>query len=369
MPVVAGNADGPTAQVGAVTEGVLCPDTKDVYRLAARGSSRIRVEVRRRDGGEAVLPFKVIGKVRDNPCQVGDDTCDAGWICEERACTATADFIEAAQVGNANRDTAIIEFPSLADTAINPVDYYIELDGLGDRLEYSITASVVTEGADGLGGACFPDAREPDNNRDLAELLRQGISEDSPITGTLCGDDKDFFAIELGAADQLRVDLALNGGDADDVELYVFREGTNQGDGLAPGNSFSNPANDDFVPGKYFIIVQSAAGGDGALDYTLSVNHRPGAVNCPDMDQSGNVGEVAANPNIDPVRDDITDIGDALGPSLPFVIPRHRMSTSSSLRLSLARSWARLSWAKMVGTYWWTGAAPITARSSRVEEP
>ncbi|MED5574686.1 MAG: hypothetical protein VX955_11180, partial [Pseudomonadota bacterium] len=302
-------------------DGILCPDTKDVYRVSTLGSSRIRIEVRRRDGGEAVLPFKVTAKERENPCQ-GDDDCPASWVCEERACTATNAVIEAAQVG-ANRDTAIIEFPGLGDTLISPVDYFIELDGLGDRLEYSITASVVREGANGLGGACFPDAREPDNNRDQAELLRQGISEDSPINGTLCGDDKDFFAIELGAADQLRVDLAVTGGDAADVELYVFRDapGSNQADGLYPDNSFSNPANEDFVPGRYIILVQSAAGGDSALDYTLSVFHRPGAVNCPDMDQSGSVVDVADNPNVDPMRDGITEIGDALGIQLAICDP------------------------------------------------
>ncbi|MEE2786515.1 MAG: hypothetical protein VX589_04185, partial [Myxococcota bacterium] len=316
--------NGPTARVGAVPEGILCPSTSDVYKVSVPPSSRVRIQVQRRDAADmpgAPLDFKVIGKVVDNPCEQGDATCDAGWICEERTCTATADFIEDAQGDMVGRDTSVVEFPAAENTAINPVDYYISLDGLNERLAYTITVSVVTEGADGSGGACFPDPREPDNNRDLAEDLPQGISDGRLISGTLCGDDKDFFAIDLGAADQLSVDLVVTSGDADDVQLYVFRDGTMQGDGLVAGNSYSSPANDGLIPGKYFIIVQSTAGGDGSLGYTLAVNHVPGAVNCPDDDQSGDIAEVAASPNIDPMADGETDIGEALGVQLAICDP------------------------------------------------
>lgn len=310
IPLTAPDADG--VQFGSLDSRVLCDNDADVYRVNVDPGKRLRV----------TLTYDLVGapgftlEGDSGSCQNSGDCANLiQWVCNDEARTCVSPIRNMAPTGL----EAIMEYPPLpgqntggADVVNDNASYYITVEPTIDtRFQYRIDIAVADATA-----SCFPDARESGAGDDIrsngTEIPVLGGRSEFSATGTSCGNDTDWFKINLNPNDGLQLDLRKDGGD----DLDVFLIAANQNI-AAPLASTSEPNtlpylealdSNAFLPGgEWHIGIKSEDGGTSA--YTLDVVHFPSNP-CAGVDQGDTIPDASMiSPNLDMVQ----EVGASLG--------------------------------------------------------
>ena len=190
--------------------------------------------------------------------------------------------------------------------------YYITVEPTIDtRFQYRIDVAVADATA-----SCFPDARELGAGDDIrsngTEIPVLGLRSEYSVTGTSCGNDTDWFKINLNPNDGLQLDLRKDAGD--DLDLFLIAANQNVASPLASTDDpnslpFAEALDGNaFLPGgEWHIGVKTQDGGTSA--YTLDVVHFPSNP-CAGVDQGDTIPDAAM---ISPLLDMVQEVGASLG--------------------------------------------------------
>jgi hypothetical protein len=205
IPLTAPDADG--VQFGSFDNRVLCDSDADLYRVNVGPGKRLRVTVTYDLVGAP--GFTLDGD--SGSCQNSGDCANLiEWTCDDEARTCVSPIRNVAPTGL----EAIMEYPPLpgqntggADIVNDDASYYIAVEPTIDtRFQYRIDVAVADATA-----SCFPDARELGAGDDIrsngTEIPVVGGRSEYSVTGTSCGNDTDWFKINLNPNDGLQIDL------------------------------------------------------------------------------------------------------------------------------------------------------------------
>ena len=201
IPLTPPDADG--VQFGSLDGRVLCDNDADIYRVNVGPGKRLRV----------TLTYDLVGapgftlEGDSGSCQDSGDCANLiEWVCDADARTCVSPLRTVSPTGL----EAIMEYPPLpgqntggADVVNDNASYYITVEPTIDtRFQYRIDVAVADATA-----SCFPDARELGAGDDIrsngTEIPVLGLRSEYSVTGTSCGNDTDWFKINLNPNDGL----------------------------------------------------------------------------------------------------------------------------------------------------------------------
>ncbi len=174
-------------RTGTVQGAILCAeDAGDFYAITLNAGERMRVSANYEDNGIDTIDLRLHGdSIADGPLQFDGQAVPEAF-----------------------------EYPPLGTDLDAQSTFYIEVYGdVEARLPYTLTVQV------GVGVACFPDDNEP-NDR-AADGPIQPMNNFEYLDQTICGDDEDWFCVDMGVNFGLTVTLtAESGSDALGLEIF-----------------------------------------------------------------------------------------------------------------------------------------------------
>ena len=305
---------------------ILCDNNPDVFRVDVGPGKRIRVSVTYSEPGAPGFSIRGEGPGCTTTANCADNI---GWFCDVEAANTsdqicrTSDDEETLFVENVLTTSETIEYPPLlndggAGSVVNhDSTYYITINPAAAQVfGYRVEVAVADANT-----ACFPDSREigqGDDERVTGTVIDLTAGNEFTFEGTVCGDDEDWFQLDLAPNDGLNIDLISLGGD--DVDLYLMSATEANHLRVASTNENDSP---NELPLNY-LLGEGNFGGlwhlgvksrDGSASYSLSVFHTPSEL-CQGADQGDGWRDDASAPpaQIAPILDmeDAYDVSEEL---------------------------------------------------------
>jgi hypothetical protein len=140
-------------------------------------------------------------------------------------------------------------------------NYIVRVYGIiDDSGPYSMLVDV------SAGTCCTNDGYEPN---DSATAARTITDPSSPVSGTICPSDNDWFKVHANAGQKLIADLTMTGGDLD-LELYDTDGLRRVAYSMNTGTTPEHAEYDITVSGDYYVRVKGWLSATG--DYTLQIS-------------------------------------------------------------------------------------------------